>query len=60
MSLRLTDLREAALREYPEFGRAPWPVPWWRDEFALLAASVLVFVLCVLLVLVPYAEWSAS
>jgi hypothetical protein len=30
MSLRLIDLREAALREYPEFGRVPQPVPWYR------------------------------
>jgi hypothetical protein len=36
MSLRLTGLREAALREYPDYGQALPPVPWYLFTGRLL------------------------
>jgi hypothetical protein len=32
--LQLIDLREVALREHPEFGVVPWPVPWYRNPWS--------------------------
>jgi hypothetical protein len=43
--LRLIDLREAALHEYPEFGEVSWPVPWYRNASCVL---LLVSTLCAL------------
>ena len=40
----LADLRAAALSEYPEFGRAPWPVPWWRSRACRLAVFIVVYI----------------
>lgn len=36
--VRVIDLRQAALCEYPEFGYVAWPVPWWRRIYVLVLA----------------------
>jgi hypothetical protein len=45
------DLRAAALQEYPEFGLAPWPLPWWQLHFQLLGVLFLVLIEAVVLAL---------
>jgi hypothetical protein len=53
MALRLIDLRQAALYEYPEFGAVPWPRPWYQGlaGFAvMMAVQVACWAVFVLLV----------
>jgi hypothetical protein len=39
MALSLIDLRRVALGEYPEFGVAPWPVPWYRNFWSWVGVA---------------------
>ena len=51
MSLRLTDLRKAALREYPEFGRAV-PVRWRDDLGRVLMVTVALYLAAIAVIIV--------
>jgi hypothetical protein len=54
--LRLVDLRQAALQEYPEFGVVPWPAPWWQRAWYNSLVILLAFTAeaCVVLALVMH------